>query len=548
MALSANAPGNETNSSPRSLQSESTRLHFSPAAFVLVTGLAGLFVYLSHRPLWHTDIWGHLAYGRLIVARGAIPSTEPLMPLSAGVPFVDFSWLSEVIGYATYRWQGIAALQLLYAASVTLCVGLLAWCTLRKTGSFASAALAAGLYVWIDWQQLAIARPQLAGCVCFMLLFAFGRARLPPSRLRGAGKKWLSSPPRRIALPLFVLLLFAAWANLHGSFLMGLGVLAGFTIGRAGDVLRRTGSLRAVAHDRRVGRGTMFLILAALGTTLNPYGWRVYEALWGVSSNLNLADLVEWKPLALWMAQGRAALAVSIGLFGLYLLTPRRISTTELLLLIGLGAATLSSSRMIVWWGPIAAYYASLHATAVWQRWRRSRSVGRASARLRWTWPTLQKAVVGLVAVSVALACTPLAGALMRGRDGDPHLSLSARTPIDATDFLCRHPPRRQVFNTLEWGDYLLWAGPRGLEVFVASHVHVVPRPVWQDYLRVITLEPGWQEILNRYRVDTAILDVDQHTALADALREDPAWSIVYDDERALIVVRRHPLSDESEH
>jgi hypothetical protein len=152
------------------------------------------------------------------------------------------------------------------------------------------------------------------------------------------------------------------------------------------------------------------------------------------------------------------------------------------------------------------------------------------------------------MAVSVALACTPLAGALVRGRDVDPRLSLSSRTPIDATDFLCGHPPQGQVFNTMEWGDYLLWAGPTGLEVFVASHVHVVPRPVWQDYLSVIILEPGWQEILERYRVNTAILDVDQHAALADAMREDRGWSVVYEDECALIVVRRHPLSDESKH
>jgi hypothetical protein len=546
MAPSANAPVNETNSGHSSLPSDSTRFPFLSAGFVLLMGLAAFFVYLSRRPIWHTDLWGHLAYGRLIVGRGAIPATEPLMPLCSGVPFVDFSWLSEVIGDSAYRWQGIAAVQFLYAASVTCCIGLLAWCSLRKTGSFAAAALAAALYLWVDWQQLAIARPQLAGCACFLLVFALGRARLPPSRvLHRTRQRPLS---RSFALPLLVLLLFAAWANLHGSFLVGLALLAALTVGRAGDVLRRTGALRAVASDGRVRRGMIFLILAAAGTTLNPYGWRIYPAAWQLSSNANLADLVEWKPLALWMAQGRVALAVSIALIGLYLLTPRRISTTELLLLGGLGAATLATSRMIVWWGPIAAYYASLHAAAVWRHWRCSESVGWASAPLQRTWPTLPEALFGLVAASVAIACTPLAAALARGKNVDPHLSLSAQTPIDATDVLSARRPQGQVFNTLEWGDYLLWAGPPGLDVFVASHVHLVPQPVWQDYLRVITLESGWQAILERYRVNTAILDVDQHAALADALREDPAWSIAYDDEGALIVVRRHPLSEANQH
>lgn len=91
----------------------------------------------------------------------------------------------------------------------------------------------------------------------------------------------------------------------------------------------------------------------------------------------------------------------------------------------------------------------------------------------------------------------------------------------------------------MEWGDYLLWAGPPGLEVFAASHAHLLPPPVWQDYVRVITLDDVWQEILRQYRVNTVIVDDDQHAALADALRTDPEWSLAYKDETALVFVRR---------
>ncbi len=150
---------------------EPTWLHCRMGTFALFVGLAALFVYLRHRPLWHTDLWGHLAYGRLIVAQRTIPATEPLLPLCQGVPFVDFSWLSEVIGYAAESWRGVEALQFLYASAVIIGVGLLGLCTLRKTGSAAAAALAAALYAWVDWQQLAIMRPQLAGSACFLGVF-----------------------------------------------------------------------------------------------------------------------------------------------------------------------------------------------------------------------------------------------------------------------------------------------------------------------------------------------------------------------------------------
>src|SRR5580700_4675003 len=63
-----------------------------------------------------------------------------------------------------------------------------AWGVWRKTRSNLAAALAAALYLWVDWRQLAIARPQLAGCVCFMLLFVLARTirrvALPIPRLR----------------------------------------------------------------------------------------------------------------------------------------------------------------------------------------------------------------------------------------------------------------------------------------------------------------------------------------------------------------------------
>lgn len=504
---------------PSSSARATTTLLTSPAGFALFAALAAFFVYLSRRPLWHTDLWGHLAYGRLIVGASAIPSSEPLMPLSEGMRFVDFSWLSEILSYFTYEWRGAPALQFLYAGSVTLCVDLLAWCSLRKTGSVWAAATAAAIYVCVDWQQFSIVRPQLAGCVCFVMLFAVAIA--PISRLAGA---------------VAVTTLFAAWANLHGSFLIGLATLAAFVCGRAGDLLRRTRSLRAVQDDRRMRGGIVLLILAGAAVMLNPYGWRVYQAAWQLSSNANLADLVEWQPLRLWMWQGRAALALSLGLLGLYALTPRRISTTELLLLVGFGVAALRASRMIVWWGPVAAYYASLHAAAIWKRWRRG---GRSQlAALPWRVPPL----LLLATVCAALAFTPLAREFLDRALSDPPGSFSAETPVGAAEFLKEYGPRGQIFNTLEWGDYLLWAGPPRLKVFVASHVHLVPRAVWEDYIRIITLDEGWQKILERYRINTAIVDDDQHAALADALREDRAWTVAYEDPLGAVVVRRHPL------
>src|SRR5262249_53455902 len=118
--------------------------------------LAAGFVYLSWQPLWHTDLWGHLAYGRWIVAERSIPATEPLMPLARGVPFCDSAWLSQVVGFLVERSGGVAALQLLYAACVTVSVGLVSFAVSHRTGRLWAGLTALAAFAWVDWQQLQI--------------------------------------------------------------------------------------------------------------------------------------------------------------------------------------------------------------------------------------------------------------------------------------------------------------------------------------------------------------------------------------------------------
>lgn len=495
----------------------------SPAAFGLVLLLEFVFVHFSHHPLWHTDLWGHLAYGRLIVDERGLPQTEPLMPLSSGVPFIDLAWLSQVLGYLAFRWQGIAAIQFLYAATITASLGLLAFRTSERTAAIWTAALSVVVCTWLEWQQFLIVRPQLAGVVCFVVLFVL----LTPKRLGSA--PWVC-----------VTILFAAWSNLHGSFPAGLALLAAFVAGRAGDILRRTGSVRAIYLDRRLRQTALLMLCAGAAVLVNPYGWRIFQDVWRTATNPNLADLVEWRPLTITMRQGRAAAVIAVVLVIVYRVTPRRVSVVEFLVLVGLGTAALRTSRMIVWWAPVAAYYLAIHASAIGNRIRRRRHPF-AMHLESFTSPAW--AVAAVVIGCWLFADTPLGAEFLGGRQTDIYKGLSAETPIDATVFLKEHPPNGQIFNTYEWGDYLLWAGPPGLQVFVAAHAHLIPSKVWEDYLAVITLKDGWQTILRQYGANTAVLNPIAHAELVDALRKQCDWSIGFEDERSVIFFRRPPNS-----
>ena len=489
----------------------------TPRVFAGYTAILGLVYFLlNYRPLWHTDLWGHLSYGRRIWQSGTLPSTEPLMPLSAGVPFIDTAWLSQLIGYGAISSLGVTAMQFLYAASITVCLGLLLWRFHQRSQSAVISLAGLALFAWADWQQLLIVRPQLAGLLCFVALLMLLTSR-----------RW--HPATFVLVPL----LFALWANLHGSFPVGLLMLGCFCAGRAIDVLRRTRSIRMAVFDRWLRRYFLLAELAAVGTLLTPYRLALYTGVFSVVGSKNLADLVEWDPLTLRMAQGRAAAIVCLVLVLLYRFSPRRVSAVEALLLATLGAGALWTSRLILWWVPVASYYLVLHGAAVWRRTQWGQSAKEPSPRSsKWS-------IVAIGLAWVFFGFTPFGLRFLHSKEPPLERSLSAGTPVGAVEYLRENPPKGQIFNTYEWGDYLLWAGPDNLQVFAASHAHLIPRTVWQSYMGVIELKSNWERTLDVYGVNTIVLDTQKRGSLIGRLKRSEEWRTAYEDDQSFVFVRR---------
>jgi hypothetical protein len=128
---------------------------------------------------------------------------------------------------------------------------------------------------------------------------------------------------------------------------------------------------------------------------------------------------------------------------------------------------------------------------------------------------------------------------LLSGAPPRSHDSVVCRkTPAALANYLAANPPSGQIFNTYEWGDYLLWTGPRGLRVFVASHAHLLPNPVWRDYLAVVRREPGWKEVLERYQVTAIVVDRRYRSGLIAELSTDPLWRIQFEDDLGVVFGR----------
>ena len=434
---------------------------------------------------------------------------------------MDLAWLSQVLGFTMISNFGVPGIQFLNGLGITLAGGFLTFTIFRRTQSLGAALLTLFAFYWASYQQLLVVRPQLGGMVCFVLVFVMATA-----------PQW----KRRF---LFLIpAVFALWANLHGSFIMGLILLGAITVGRGVDVYLRTRRLNMVFAETGVRGLILALELSALAILLNPYGIGAYTEALTFSRNENLQSLIEWDPMTLRMKQGRAAFVLGLGLILLYRFSPRRVTVREVLLLGGLTFCMLWYSRMIVWWAPVAAYSLGLHAAAVYRQWKKSPP---AERRVGGLW-----SVVAVGIAWIAFAYTPFGMRLLHGASKDPAFadkqfrqSLSPLTPIDITSYLKRNPPTGLVFTPYEWGDYVQWAGPEGIQVYVNSHAHLIPQEIWQDYLLIIRGGAGVEDRLDRYGVNTVVAEKTEGKELLESMERLASWEKKYSDRRGAVFVRK---------
>jgi hypothetical protein len=108
--------------------------------------------------------------------------------------------------------------------------------------------------------------------------------------------------------------------------------------------------------------------------------------------------------------------------------------------------------------------------------------------------------------------------------------------PLGAVEYLQNHRPPGRLFNSYNWGGYLLWALPE-YPVFIDGRTDLYSDEVISEWLQVMRAEPGWQAVLENYAVNLILVEND---VLLDRLLEnDRAWKLHYEDGLAVIYQRQ---------
>ena len=514
-------------------------------ANVAVTAYFALFfMYLSYQPLFHTDLWGHVAYGDWMLKHRALPTEDPFVEYAKGVPVIASAWLGQVILAGVQTIGGPEWISHLYTIVVWLTYVLLVAAFYLKSRQLGTAMLSMGLAFFLVWSRHATVRPEMFGTFSFVLLLGvFAWLDHKRDEAEHTGIPTTSTWLEEISLAALVFSTFAFWANTHGSFMVGIVMLACQAAGRLVEVTWKTRDVVQVLSDRQLHRWLLLTELAVVASLINPYGMDQLLNALEFSKNTNLPDVMEWKKLEFFMPEGVQMCVSWLLMLVLFRFSRQPVRPAEILMLAVLTYTTLVNVRMIGWYGFIFAYAMLPHLAEMARRgmsWIHNQP-GLISDE--W-WLRLQKRshIISLFCVLVAwygFALSHLATPLLGGERRKPEKLYSAETPRGVSAFLRRHPPHGQIFNPQWWGDWLAWDGPPGLKVFMTTNaVHLAPHRYWKDYMGLSSGQSGWQQQVNKYNIDTFVIHKSDQATMDVEVRNLKDWKLVYEDDLAVIVTR----------
>lgn len=474
--------------------------------------IAGVFL-LSLKTVIDPDFGWQLGVGRYIWEQRSVPRTDLFSFSLPDYPYVYYSWLTDALLFGFWRVAGFWGASFFYALVSVLSF----WILLRRT-RLRSASPRMPLYLlflvplvlWIVGQRRQVVTFMLLN----LLVYLFERSRIQERR-------WL------LILPIIFLL----WANLHGGFLLGLGVLFLLSILRIHDIRR---SRLPVVEQRAVIRVLVVsLVLAAAAALATPYGSGTYRQTLTIASNrFNWEHNLDWKPLILAKTHF-AVFAGMVYVAVVALLTSTAVARREKIFLGLFFFLSLVTRRYV---SPLFVFLLPPLLTQGERFWLALRPRSFA-------FPLRVASAAVVVAYSGVIVrdLWKLSEAHRSPSFYATEVSRELHFPFGAAQFMRQRGLPRRLLNDFSWGGYLQLQFP-GRRFFIDGRMEnffVGGQPFAQEYRTIIKLEPGWEERFSRYDFDGVLAPVEEGKTwpLVELLLRDANWRVVYEDEVAILFV-----------
>ena len=466
-------------------------------AFVGILVFAQPFALLSD-----ADTYWHLAAGRWIIVHGSVPAVDPFSHSIPGAPWTTHEWLSEVLLATTFQLAGWPGLVITATLAFAVTLAYLTRFLLARMEPI-HALLLTALSVGMLAGHLLV-RPHVLAWPLLALWIG----------------TLVNSVEARRGPPWWLLGLMVLWANVHGSFTLGLAL---------GAVLALDAVLLMPSSERvYVARAWVtFTVLSAAAAMMTPAGWKgFWYTLHVMNLNLTLDVVGEWaspdfhhyQPLEVWLL-----FMLCIALVG-----RARIPLLRLVLLVGLLHLALKHQRNVAVLGLIAPF---LVATSLANVWYGEAPIGPDLNWLDRLFRALARPSGHLAASTMVMAITAIIALAAHSERYHPAPSI---TPERAVQAAFDSGAQGRVLNGYNFGGYLIY---RNIPVFVDGRSEMYGDAFMEKLLDALALKEhsNVAALLDNYRIGWTLLE--PNTPAIALLDHMPGWRRVYADEIAVVHV-----------
>jgi hypothetical protein len=445
-----------------------------------ITAAAIVVLVLTVQPFSNSDVWWHLALGRLITTSG-IPAHEPFSFLPAAHAWVGQQWLYEVTlaGLVGAGGAGLASLVLgLAAVAAVVLAALSTPRSVRVSGPWLAVAMVITGVVLNSVVGVTSAVISVLGVAIVLFVLA----------------RWREGHTSAIwGLPV----LFLLWANMDAGFAAGLIILLAAVL------------LIPSATAPRRRQLALALGISAVAVLANPVGPGIYASVLSGVFNPGVAqglagfgspDFHQW-----WARLFEAEVILIVVLWTISGGPDRFSAITGFGLLI----ATLFAQENLGLFAVFMTPQLAIHGSRAWARHITPRLQPKDRTVRRHLHPLLTSAALVALAAAMVVAVMPRVSASAAA-------SYQASTyPEAAATYAGSAFPAQRLYTVDSWGGYLAYRFPSGRIVFLYDEPAVFGSNALRLYDDIDQLDPNWIHVLNNEDIHHAIVPSNAREAAA---------------------------------
>lgn len=473
------------------------------ALAALIVGV-GTECFMTKLSVLDLDVWWHLSVGDWIVQQRAFPHTGILSRTAAARPWMAYSWGYEVMLSRAYAWFGFLGMAV-FGTALTIAVAIgLFWMLHQLSGRFWVAWILS-IVVYSAFLFNIMPRP-----VFFtMLLYTITLTLILKAQRTG-----------RVQLLYWLPLVFLVWANFHIQFIYGLfalGLFAGINlIERLGISVRKYPDVLLAPS---LPLGPLFAVLGCcfVATCLGPYSFHLYEVVFGYSkSKVAYKMITELQALSFLGISHFLELLLAAGAY-VALGWQKKVDPFKLALLVVASIFAFRATRD-AWFICITA--AAFIADSPAPPGQRDRAINLP-----------EFAGVTVVVALFLLLIARNTEFNERGLD----LTISSQFPVDAVNFLRKHPVGGPLFNSFDWGGFLIFYMPQ-YPVAIDGRGDLYGDDFFAQFYATEGADPAYDA--DPHLNEAGVVILKNSVPLAQLLPTDHRFRVIYKDDVATVLAR----------